>query len=158
MAPDTPQERTDLGDLVAMRIADLGLSYRRLADLCVDPDAGSEDDARPWARSTLENLIKGRRITAPTLPMLRALAVGLEVDLGAVQEAAGAQFLGIDSVWSQDGRARALVKGFREMDPEDQAKVLALFQPRLGPELTATSLMPSAAWDRGARSSGRRPW
>ncbi|WP_216588535.1 XRE family transcriptional regulator [Streptomyces brasiliscabiei] len=130
MAPDTPQERTDLGDLVAARIADLGLSYRRLEVLCVDPEAGAEDDPRPWARSTLENLIKGRRITAPTLPMLRALAVGLELDLGAVQEAAGAQFLGIDSVWSQDNTARALVIGFREMRPEDQAKILALIEEK----------------------------
>ncbi|MFM9675749.1 XRE family transcriptional regulator [Streptomyces brasiliscabiei] len=130
MAPDTPQERTDLADLVAERIADLGLSYRRLADLCVDPEASAEEDARPWARSTLENLIKGRRITAPTLPMLRALAVGLRLHLGQVQEAAGSQFLGIDSVWSGDGRARALVIGFGEMDPEDQAKVLALIEEK----------------------------
>ncbi|MBP5930212.1 XRE family transcriptional regulator [Streptomyces sp. LBUM 1479] len=130
MAPDTPQERTDLGDLVATRIADLGLSYRRLADLCVDPEAEDESEARPWARGTLENLIKGRRITAPTLPMLRALAVGLSLHLGQVQEAAGAQFLGIDSVWSQDGQARALVLGFREMSPEDQAKVLALIEEK----------------------------
>jgi hypothetical protein len=128
MAPDMP--RTDLADLVATRIADLGLSYRRLADLCVDPEADTEEDAKPWARGTLENLLRGRRITAPTLPMLRALAVGLELNLGQIQEAAGAQFLGIDTVWSEDKQARALVIGFREMGPEDQAKVLALIEEK----------------------------
>lgn len=130
MAPETPQERTDLADLVATRIADLGLSYRRLADLCIDPEASTEEEAKPWARGTLENLVKGRRITAPTLPQLRALAVGLRVHFGQIQEAAGAQFLGIDSVWSQDGQARALVLGFREMSPEDQAKVLSLIEEK----------------------------
>jgi len=33
-------------------------------------------------------------------------------------------------VWSQDNQARAFVIGFREMDPEDQAKVLAFIEEK----------------------------
>jgi hypothetical protein len=119
-------ERTDLSDLVRDRMEQLGLSYRSLADACIDPE---DAEAGPlWKRGTIENLAKGQTIKAPTVPQLRALAAGLQVPLGLAQEAAGAQFLGIDTVWSEDGRARALVHHFQEMDDEDQAKVLALME------------------------------
>ncbi len=132
MTAEESQERTDLSDLVASRMEELGLSYRRLEELCLDPGApaGGETVERLWKRGTLENLAKGRRIKTPDLPQLRALAAGLQLELDEVRAAAGAQFLGIDTVWSQDGRVRALVAGFREMDPEDQDKVLALMQSR----------------------------
>jgi hypothetical protein len=47
-----------------------------------------------------------------------------------VQEAAGSQFLGIDTVWTADGKMRALVIGFSEMDADDQEKVLRLMESR----------------------------
>ncbi|MFI1165682.1 XRE family transcriptional regulator [Streptomyces sp. NPDC020801] len=132
MPADDARERTELSDLVRTRMAELGLSYRRLEEICVDPEAVAGDQAvEPlWRRGTLENLAKGRRIKPPDFPMLRALAAGLQVTLRQVQEAAGAQFLGIDTVWSPDGRTRVLIEGFRDMDPEDQAKVLALMESR----------------------------
>jgi hypothetical protein len=132
MAAEESRERTDLSDLVASRMKELELSYRRLEELCIDPEAEAADPAvEPlWKRGTLENLVKGRRIKTPDLPQLRALAAGLQIELDQVRAATGAQFLGIDTVWSEDGRVRALVSGFREMDPEDQDKVLALMQSR----------------------------
>lgn len=128
MTADREPARTDFTDLVRARMADLNLGSRTLAAACIDPE---DPDAGPlWTRSTLDNLLNGRRIKPPEFPQLRALAVGLQVHITLVQEAAGSQFLGIDSVWSQDGKARALVLGFREMTPEDQAKVLALIEEK----------------------------
>lgn len=110
---------------------ELGRSFRDLVPLCVDPEADEETAGEPlWSRSTLQNLASGAPVKAPNFPALRALAAGLQVSLGRVQEAAGAQFFRIDTVWSADGQVRALIEGYREMDPEDQAKVLALIESR----------------------------
>jgi hypothetical protein len=131
MTGEEAQGRYDLSDLVRDRMAELGLSYRRLEELCVDPeaDAGSGSVIEPlWKRGTLENLVKRKRIQIPDFERLRALAAGLDVPLGDVQAAAGSQFLGIDTVWSPDGKLRALVPGYSDMDEEDKAKVLALME------------------------------
>ncbi|MFI8535312.1 hypothetical protein ACIGMX_34345 [Streptomyces aquilus] len=131
MTPEQETGRYDLSDLVHDRMAELGLSYRRLEELCVDPEADPADavTAEPlWKRGTLENLVKRRKIQPPDFPRLRALHAGLGVPLAQVQAAAGSQFLGIDTVWSPDGKVRALVPGYAEMDDEDQAKVHALME------------------------------
>ncbi|MFE9684117.1 hypothetical protein [Streptomyces sp. NPDC006285] len=126
MAGEEMASRTDLADLVRNRKEELGLSFRALADACVDPE---DPEAGPlWKRSTLENLAAGRVIKAPDFAQLRALAAGFTLPLGLVQEAAGGQFMGIDTVWSEDGKVRALVHEFHDMDDEDQEKVLALMQ------------------------------
>lgn len=126
MTAEGTADRTDLTDLVRTRMEELGYSIRSLADACVDPE---DPGAGPfWRRGTLDNLIKGVPIKAPSLPQLRALAAGLRLPLGRVQEAAGAQFFGIDTVWSDDEQLRALVHGYREMSPDDQARVRAIVQ------------------------------
>ncbi len=126
MTADREATRTDLTDLLRARMKELGYGSRTLAAACIDPE---DPDAGPlWSRSTLDNLLNGRRIKTPDFPQLRALAVGLQLPLGQLQEATGSQFLGIDTVWSADGKVRALVEGFRDMDAEDQAKVLALME------------------------------
>ncbi|MET9729748.1 XRE family transcriptional regulator [Streptomyces sp. NPDC006458] len=126
MTDEGTTQRTDLSDLVRKRRLELGMSYRGLAEACIDPE---DPEAGPlWGRSTLENLEKGVGIKAPTLPQLRALKAGLRVPLGLVQEATGAQFVGIDTVWSHDGKIRTLVHGFRELDEADQERVLAMME------------------------------
>ncbi|MDN3021518.1 XRE family transcriptional regulator [Streptomyces sp. S.PB5] len=131
MTADGTRERTDLSDLVAERMEELKLSFRRLEELCIDPEAEGDASGAPlWKRGTLENLAKGRPIKAPDIPQLRALAAGIEVHISVVQEAAGSQFLGIDTVWSQDKQARTFVRGFRDMSPEDQALVLAFIEEK----------------------------
>jgi transcriptional regulator with XRE-family HTH domain len=133
MAAEHAQERYDLSDLVRDRMDELGLSYRRLEELCRDPEATPRGASEPeplWKRGTLENLAKRRRVQIPDFERLRALAAGLQVPLGRVQEAAGRQFFGVDTVWSADRRVRALVEGFDGLDAEDQARVLALMESR----------------------------
>ncbi|MCL6302850.1 XRE family transcriptional regulator [Streptomyces kronopolitis] len=123
MAAEAP--RTDLSDLVRKRRAQLRLSLRALASRCVDPkepDAGSK-----WTFATLGNL-ETKTIKAPGVPELRALAAGLDLPLRLLQEAAGAQYLGIDTVWSDDRETRTMVHGYWELDPEDRAKIRAMIE------------------------------
>lgn|GEM_PF-3942470 len=131
MTAEETQGRYDLSDLVRDRMQELGLSYRRLEELCIDPEAEATANSATeplWKRGTLENLVKRRRIQVPDLERLRALGAGLQVPLGDLQAAVGSQFLGIDTVWSPDGKLRALVPGYADMDEEDQAKVQSLME------------------------------
>lgn len=99
-------ERTQLGDLVRDRKTELGLSYERLAHRAVDPESGQRTVTGSW----LHRLVNGMPVVPPDLPQLRAIAAAIEVPLGRVQDAAGFQFFGIDTVWSASGQARALVE------------------------------------------------
>jgi transcriptional regulator with XRE-family HTH domain len=130
------QRRTDLSDLVRNRRAELGLSLRRLADRCIDPE---DQQAGPlWKFQVINRLEKGLPIIPPQLPELRALAAGLDVPLGLVKEAAGSQFFGIDTVWSDDHSTRAMVHDYQAMGPEDQQKVRDLMR----------------TWSKRSRTSG----
>jgi hypothetical protein len=128
MAAGSETPRTHLSDLVRARMEELEYGARTLAAACIDPEGPAQGPL--WSRGTLDNLRQGRRIKAPEFPQLRALAAGLQLPLGMVQEAAGSQFLGIDTVWTADGKMRALVIGFSEMDADDQEKVLRLMESR----------------------------
>lgn len=120
--------RTDLADLVRGRLEEIGMSARALAAASIDPK--HPEDGPLWTRTTLDNLLKGAKIKPPSLPQLRALADVLRLPLGRVQEAAGSQFFGIDTVWSDDGRVRALVHNYRDMTPEDQDWVDSIVESR----------------------------
>lgn len=118
-----------LSHLVRDRMSELNLSLRKVEALCAPGDGPPADSL--WKRGTLDNLIKGRpRITAPDVDRLQVLAAALQLPLRAVQEAAGKQFHDVDTIWAKDGRVRALVAGFDELDAEDQRRVLALMESR----------------------------
>jgi len=126
MTDDETTGRTDLSDLLRARKEELGVSYRDLEAACVDPKnpaAGPQ-----WRRGTLENLIKGEGVKAPSWPQLRALEAGFQLPLSRIQEAAGAQWFGIDTVWSEDEEVKALVHDYQGLDAEDRARVRALTQ------------------------------
>lgn len=121
--------RTQLADLVRERKTQLGLSYERLASRCVDPVTGERTVTSSW----LHRLATGLTVQPPSLPDLRGMAAGLDVPLGRVQDAAGAQFFGIDVVWSASGDARALVERADRMTPEQREQLMRLldtFAPR----------------------------
>lgn len=129
MAADREAPRDDLSYILNKRLVELGIGTRTLAARCIDPENPSGGPL--WTRGTLDNLRAGVRIKAPEIPELRALAAGLGIEeVGLLQEAAGSQYFGIDTVWSRDGKVRALVLGFAEMDPEEQDKVLARMAER----------------------------
>lgn len=120
------QSRTDLSDLVRDRRAELGLSLRKLAERCVDPD--NPEGSALWKFAVINRLEKRLPTIPPGLPELRALAAGLQLPLTLIQEAAGSQFFGIDTVWSQDRQTRAFVRDYRAMSPQDQERVHALMK------------------------------
>jgi hypothetical protein len=130
MTGESTTGRTDLSDLLRNRKEVLGRSYRDLEAACVDPEAPEAGSL--WKRGTLENLLKNVGVKPPTLQQIRALAAGFDLPVGEIQEAAGAQFFGIDTVWSEDERVRALVHDFREMSAEDQEWVRAIVRSRRG--------------------------
>lgn len=114
--------RTQLADLVRGRKEALGLSYARLSKRCIDPKTGQQSVKDSW----LHRLATGENVIPPEIHTLRGLAAGLGVPLGQVQDAAGAQFFGIDTVWSAGGEARALVERADKLTPEQRAKLLDL--------------------------------
>ncbi|MFJ3536993.1 XRE family transcriptional regulator [Streptomyces sp. NPDC090109] len=116
--------RTQLRDLVRERKEAIGLGYERLAARCVDPETGVQTVKYSW----LHRLATGKPVEAPDLGQLRGLAAGLEVPLRVMQEAAGAEFFGIDTVWSASGEARALVERADRMTPEQRAQLLRLIE------------------------------
>ncbi|MGC5400167.1 hypothetical protein ACPXCP_31060 [Streptomyces sp. DT20] len=117
-----PSDRTQLADLVRDRKAHLDLSYEKLAVRCVDPETGVQTVKSSW----LHRLATDMPVQAPDLPALRGMAAGLDVPLGRVQDAAGAQFFGIDVVWSVSGDARALVERADRMTSEQREQLMRL--------------------------------
>lgn len=116
MTAEETMRRTDLGDLVRTRMEELGLGLRTLAAACVDPE---RPEAGPlWTRGTLDNLVQGRVIKAPTEPQLLALAGALKMPEMAVKRAAGAQFLGITERWNDRHDTRILIARIEELDKE----------------------------------------
>ncbi|MFM9566161.1 hypothetical protein [Streptomyces turgidiscabies] len=116
--------RTDLSDLVVQRKIEIGVSYEKLAERCIDPESGEQKVKYSW----LHRLATYKKVIPPDPSQLRALHVGLEVPLTLVQEKAGAQFHGVDTVWAKDEKVRAMVHEFGALDAEDQDKVQALMQ------------------------------
>ncbi|MFE2556034.1 helix-turn-helix domain-containing protein [Streptomyces sp. NPDC059352] len=124
MAADPDQSARTLSDVVRDRRAELGMSLREAEERCVDPETG-----KPVSRAYINNLEKATpNLEPPTPARLRALAVGFEVPLSLLQEAAGRQFYGVSTVWESSGKARALVARFEELDPVDQDRVLAMLE------------------------------
>lgn len=125
-----PTGRTDLSDLVRDRRAKLGLSLRGVESRTIDPSTGEPICKYSWINK-LEKLLA---VVAPSYPQLVALARALELPLGKVQDAAGAQFFGIDTVWSASGEARALVARADRLTSEQREQLLRLIETFAPPE------------------------
>lgn len=121
---ETPPGRTDLSDLVRVRRAEAGLSLEAVAAATVDPGSGERLVEADW----LDRLERAALDPTehPEYPQLDALVDVLNLDPIQVQEAAGVQFLGVHTLWSDDGQVRALVEG--EVTAEDAAKLQELMR------------------------------
>lgn len=116
--------RSQLRDLVRDRKGALGLSYDKLAARCVDPTSGEQTVKSSW----LHRLATDLPVQIPDFPMLRGLAAGLDVPLGRVQDAAGAEFFGMDVVWAASGEARALVQSTETLTPTQREQLQRLLE------------------------------
>ncbi|WP_217545618.1 hypothetical protein [Streptomyces sp. GbtcB6] len=127
---DAATGRTDLSDLLRTRKEELGLSYRELEAACIDPahpKAGIQ-----YRRGTLENLVKAVPGTkAPTYSQLHALEAAFRLPLQLLQDAAAAQFFGLDAVRDEeDPETVAFMHDFQGLSADDQAWVRAMVQTR----------------------------
>ena len=114
------EQRTDFADLVRQRRAELNISVRRLAEQSVDHDTGE----RPFKFGWVSKLERGESTDAPSEAILRALHIGLGLPLRVVQEAAAAQYLGMQSqVWSEDRTTRVLAARIEEMSAEERRQL-----------------------------------
>lgn len=130
MAEHDAPARTDLSDLVRARRQELRLSLRAVQDRTVDPDTGDPLIKYSW----IDRLEKGQPVIPPQYLQLRALAAALELPIGRIQDAAGAQFFGIDVVWSESSDARALVRRADRMSPEQLEQLRRLIDAIAPPE------------------------
>ena len=127
--PRAEAPRPALRELLKARRAELGLSYVKLAQRCVDPETGEQVVKDSW----LHRLESGEPVIAPDYRNLVGLAAGLSVSLEVVQAAAGEQFFGIATVRSSSGQARALLARADRMTPE-QVDALARFLDVVAPQ------------------------
>lgn len=119
--------RTDFTDLVVARRAELGISTRTLARLSVDPETGEPAFGYGWV-DKIERA--DPTVKTPRLPQLRGMAAGLKVPLKLLQEAAAAQYLGLqqDAIWSSDLSTRLTVARMGELSPDDRAELLQMVE------------------------------
>ncbi|MCR3732225.1 transcriptional regulator with XRE-family HTH domain [Streptomyces umbrinus] len=99
----------DLSDLVRARRLDAGMSLQDVAAAAVDPGSGDHVIEADW----LDRLERAelRQDENPEYPQLDALAVVLHLDPAEVQEAAGRQYMGVETLWSDDGEVQGIALG-----------------------------------------------
>lgn len=114
---------TRLSDLVADRRAELRLSLAKLADRCIDPDSGIQE----WKIGRLLRLEKRQPVGAITPEQIKALAAGLDLPTREVQDAAGEQFFGVQTVESERAeRIRLLAHRADSLSTEDLERLIAI--------------------------------
>lgn len=117
------ETRTDFSRLLRDRRAELGISLRALADTDDPEHLGS----RPLTHQRIDRLEKNPpKITPPSPAELRTLAAGLRISLHALQSAAAAQYFGLESAYSADHAALALIPGWDEMTEAERAQLRAI--------------------------------
>jgi transcriptional regulator with XRE-family HTH domain len=109
----------ELRELVKARRGELGLSYSSLAAACVGSAPGVTVSTG-W----LHRLETGAPVIAPSVEILAALATGLQLQPSKVQEAAAAQFFGVQLSWQATGEAADLVAAIAVL-PDAQRQAIA---------------------------------
>ncbi|MFJ2182948.1 helix-turn-helix domain-containing protein [Streptomyces anulatus] len=117
--PET--ETTEFADLIRERRAALGLSLAQFQERSVDPVTGAQVKSG-W----VHRLESGESVIPPRRAQLRALAAASELPLGKLQDAAAAQFFGIERVWAESGEASALVRRTGRLTEDQREQLLRL--------------------------------
>ncbi|WP_031514761.1 hypothetical protein [Streptomyces sp. NRRL F-5123] len=118
---------TRLSDLVADRRAELRLSLVKLAERCIDPETGVQE----WKVGRLHRLERREAMEAITVEQIRALAAGLQCAVREVQDAAGEQFFGVETVEVEDPhaeRVRILARRASDLSSEDLERLITIAQ------------------------------
>lgn len=123
------EQRTDLADLIRARRAELGKSLDKFAADAVDP-ISNERVTRGW----IYRLETGEPVTPPVFEELRALARAAEYPVERLQDAAGAQFHGVDRLRSGSSEARAYVHKLDRLPADQRDRLLQLIDTLVPPD------------------------
>lgn len=122
--PRAASGRTQFRDVVVKRKEEIGLGYERLAARCIDPESGEQTVKGSW----LHRLATGENVEPPSYEMLRGMAAGLDVPVGVLQDAAGAQFFGAEPVFSESSEARAFLADADRLTPAQREAIRTLMR------------------------------
>lgn len=117
--------RTDLSDLVREARRESGLSLEEVSARAVDPESGAHTVDADWLDRLEHAALTPDEF--PEYPQLDALVSTLGLDVAEVRAAAGAQFFGLVTVWTEDGQAMATLKQ-EYATPENIEKAQALMR------------------------------
>lgn len=116
--------RTQFRDIVAERKEALGLGYQRLAARCIDPESGEQVVKSSW----LHRVVTGEPVEPPTYEMLRGMEAGLGVAPGVLQDAASAQFFGVEKVFSESAEGQAFLEDADRLTAQQREAIRALMR------------------------------
>ncbi len=127
----SPERRTHMSDLLRERRAELGESLDTIAPKALDPVSGVR-----VTRGRINRLERAEKVTPPVYEELAALAAAYRLPVERLQDAAGAQFHGVDPLRSGTGEAVAYVRKLDSLPPDQRERLLSLIDslvpPRLG--------------------------
>lgn len=121
--PQSRPRRPALSALVHEARLTAGLSVADVATRAASR-SGTHRVTTEWLEHLEQNTLTPDEF--PQYPELDALVDALHLDPNRVQEAAGAQFMDVHTVWSEDGQSRALISG--DLSDEDIQKVQGLMR------------------------------
>jgi hypothetical protein len=121
--PEQSEIRTQFTDLLKNRREELGIGLSKAAERSVDPETGKAVKRGRIYR--LEGNEEGG-ITPPDFWELRGLAVGFQLPIERLQDAAGSQFHGRDPLRSGSGEAAAYVRKLDSLPPDQRERLLRL--------------------------------
>lgn len=125
----TPERRTHLSDLLRERRAELRDSLDVIAPRAVDPASGTR-----VPRGKLYRLERADKVTPPVYEELAALAAAYRLPIERLQDAAGAQFHGVDPLRSGTGEAVAYVRKLDSLPREQRERLLRLIDTLVPPQ------------------------
>ncbi|MFF7130321.1 hypothetical protein [Streptomyces sp. NPDC008240] len=118
-------ERTQFRDIVVQRKEELGLGYERLAARCIDPETGEQTVKSSW----LHRVATGENVEPPKYEMLRGMAAGFGVPVGVLQDAASAQFFGVQRIaFSESAEGQAFLEDADRLTPAQREAIRALMR------------------------------
>ncbi|MFI7014116.1 helix-turn-helix domain-containing protein [Streptomyces sp. NPDC050164] len=127
-ATRSPEQRTQLADLIRSRRAELNVGLKAFAEKAVDPVTGTRV-TRGW----VYRLEQGEPVTPPVYEELCALAEACELPVETLQDAAGSQFHGVDPLVSGSTEAKAYVHKLDRIPPDQRERLLRLIDTLVPP-------------------------
>lgn len=125
----SPEQRTQLADLIRGRRAELNLGLKAFAERAIDPASGTSV-TRGW----VYRLEQGEPITPPVYEELVALAAACDLPVETLQDAAGSQFHGVDPLVSGSSEAKAYVHKLDQLPADQRERLLRLIDTLVPPD------------------------